>query len=712
MRHLYVFAALLFGMMVSAEGCNCGKSSLEKTAGICAKDTKCAANDEYRKGQCLTARCDNTKTNPAADCCPGQLCQFDGSCIDIVQNCQKVGVGDDCTGGQTCQNRPEVDAAKPVCSFPFPAADGTCADAGYIAFDKRCIRDLPCGGSCPDAQVCNIETNACELVPDIPTSNSACEQTCATGSIKVYADPDSAVFHQCCAVTCACDVLPPLQVGQYGRDASAALARDEIVVASYNLTYGDLVVTHHSKADGSQTAIEFVDGVPANGTIAGDPKGYRNGIKDPGPNVGEFSSIAVGADGHIRVTYYDTDNQDLKYAEKTDSGWVVHTVDSAGMVGKYSFIEVMNGGSRLRVTYLLESGPKVGQAATDTKQYTGLRYIESDSQSPTSAAGWHTPIDVDVQPVKAIPCAGACKAGEVCVEVTGTQTCAVTASDCTGTAPTNQVCAKPDGAATSGYFVEDAIPSALELPPATGLFSSMVESGGSLYISYYDNYNDKGSNPAAPQYGQLRAIVLPTQATGDVQLPVAAQPVTLDTGMVCSSGNFHDVGRFTSIATNSAGEIGIAYMDALAKSLRYFSALTQNDFVAATPEGSCLPDPALLNAKSTVARITVADDGIDTTTNEVDSVGADASLAFDTSGRAHIAYQDSRALALRLTSETAEQSASFKPVVLSDPSAKSVGFFTQLLIDGPKAWIMHVHIGFDTHNNSNDVIIVAPVTLP
>ena len=710
MRHLYVFVALLFGMAVSSQGCNCGKSSLKNEAGICAKDTKCAANDQYRKGQCLKARCDNSNiANPNKDCCPGQLCEFNGECVDEAQTCAK---DDDCSGGQTCQPRPEVRADKNICSFPIPASNGTCADAGYVAFDKRCIRDLPCGGACPDAQVCNIETNACEILPDIPTTNSACSQSCASGSIKVYADPDSAVYHQCCAVTCACDVLPPLQVGQFGRDASAALARDEIVVASYNFTYGDLVVTHHSKADGSQTAIEFVDGVPATGTLAGDPKGYRNGIKDPGPNVGEFSSVVVGTDGHIRVTYYDIDHQDLKYAEKTDSGWVVHTVDGAGMVGKYSFLEIMNGGSRLRVSYLLESGPKAGQAAGDNTLYTGLRYIESDSQSPTSAAGWHQPVDIDVQPIKAIPCGGTCQAGEICVEVTGTQTCAATASDCTGVAPTNQVCAKPHGSNTSGYYVQDAIPSTIELPPAIGLFSSMVESGGYLFIAYYDNYTEKGSNPADPQIGQLRAIVLPTQATGDIQVPLTAAPITLDTGMVCGAGSFHDVGRFTSIAANAAGEIGIAYMDARAKALRYFSALSVNDFVNATPVGSCLPDPASINTRATIARISVADDGVDAASSEVNFVGANASLIFDASGKAQVAYQDSRANSLKLTTETAQGSLNFAPKVLDKVTGESLGWFSQLLSDGVHSWVMHARIGFDTHGNSDDRIIVAPLTLP
>ena len=74
--------------------------------------------------------------------------------------------------------RPDVETGKDICSFPIPATDGTCPSP-YVVFDKRCIVDLPCGGTCSDAQVCNIEIGACEAVPDIPRTDSACDQSYA-----------------------------------------------------------------------------------------------------------------------------------------------------------------------------------------------------------------------------------------------------------------------------------------------------------------------------------------------------------------------------------------------------------------------------------------------------------------------------------------------------------------------------------------------------
>ncbi len=710
-RKLWSFwLVVLVGAFAGEQGCNCGKGNIGKTPpGVCAKTTVCGNGEEYRKGECLTQRCNNAKANPNADCCPGQLCRFDGSCVDQEQNCEQ---DTDCNAGQTCQNLPEIDATKNVCSFPIPDANGGCP-TGYVVFDKRCIRDLPCGGVCQSGQVCDIQLNVCEALPDVPTSNSNCNQTCATGQLMTYADPDSMIFHQCCALTCQCSTLPPLQIGEYGRQASAALASSEVVVASYNKTYGDLVVSHHSKVDGSVTLLEDVDGAPASGTLAGDPNGLRKGIKDAGVNVGQYSSVVVGTDGNPRVVYYDVDNQDLKYAEKTAGGWLVHAVDTAGDVGaQYSAMVVAKGSGNLRVTYLVNAGPKLGQAATDASLYTGLRYAESKTPSPKSASDWNF-VDVDIQPVHPVPCGGSCKATEICVAVSTNpeqDKCGVTASDCVGSTPSGQICALPDGDAASGFYIQRQTPATQELPPSLGMFSSMAEEGCTLFISYYDNWFFKDP-PTNTLTGTLKGAML-TLTSGSA---AGATPTTfsLDLGDDCDPTlSPHDVGRFSSLAINSSGRIGIAYQESAAVGdepvgkLRYWAAGTFSNAVTGDP--NCVADS---NNQSNNKTITIADNAIDTADSEILLVGANASLIFDGSGRAQISYQDSSNTVLKLASETGENTSAFKTQVIPPtPNYPSVGWFSRLLFDGGSAWVMHVHVGFDDNGNANDTILVQPIT--
>ncbi len=52
---------------------------------------------------------------------------------------------------------------------------------------------------------------------------------------------------------------------------------------------------------------EFVDGVP-DGPISVPDSHIRGGITEPGPDVGLYTSVGVGADDSTMVSYYDRDN--------------------------------------------------------------------------------------------------------------------------------------------------------------------------------------------------------------------------------------------------------------------------------------------------------------------------------------------------------------------------------------------------------------------
>ena len=110
---------------------------------------------------------------------------------------------------------------------------------------------------------------------------------------------------------------------------------------------GDL---RYARWTGSAWSIETVDTRPAAYTslaLDADLKyarwtGSAWGIQivDSEGCVAEYTSLALDADGHPHIGYYDSYcdwyNHDLKYARWTGSAWSIETVDSAGTVGAYT----------------------------------------------------------------------------------------------------------------------------------------------------------------------------------------------------------------------------------------------------------------------------------------------------------------------------------------------------------------------------------------
>ncbi len=68
-------------------------------------------------------------------------------------------------------------------------------------------------------------------------------------------------------------------------------------------------------------------------------------------DVGDYSSIAVESNGTVHISYYDYDNENLKYASGTSRAFNYVTIDSTGLVGEDTSIAVAPDGSKVHISY-------------------------------------------------------------------------------------------------------------------------------------------------------------------------------------------------------------------------------------------------------------------------------------------------------------------------------------------------------------------------
>ncbi len=64
-----------------------------------------------------------------------------------------------------------------------------------------------------------------------------------------------------------------------------------------------------------------------------DGSGWRQETVDAAPSVGAYAALILDSDGLAHISYYDNNNNDLKYARQLADGWVITTVASEGVVG-------------------------------------------------------------------------------------------------------------------------------------------------------------------------------------------------------------------------------------------------------------------------------------------------------------------------------------------------------------------------------------------
>ncbi|CAN0100074.1 unnamed protein product, partial [Laminaria digitata] len=354
------------------------------------------------------------------ECAEGEVCKANVCVAEPTENNGgRCAVDSECSDGQLCENQVCVE---PECRMDVDCAEA-CGDSQRGVCDGsscECVDYCPEG--CGDEEFCCFAKDSCQEYPD-PCDGKVCDPGFGPGNGMV-GTADS----QTCMVsgsTCECLPLPPLPLGYHGRYPSLARAADGTTyVASYNQTYGDLLV---GSLDGSlEVTWQFVDGVPETGDIEGNLSGPRGGIGDDGPDVGEHTALAVDDQGVLHVFYRDVDNGALKYGRGQgkggdDFGFSLVTLDEEGDTGYWT--QALFAGGKIHVAYQTKNLELDGGGGASQ-----VRYLEIDpTQSAEAVAAAATPT-VLLDGPGATPCTESCADGQFCMR--NHSVCAAPTADC------------------------------------------------------------------------------------------------------------------------------------------------------------------------------------------------------------------------------------------------------------------------------------------
>ncbi len=626
-----------------------GPSDVSPADVITDAGNPCPRGQELMCGICQPTRC-QTDSN----CNPGQVCSR-RACVDSYL---------ECSSGECAIDGMECDSNGQYCHYKKCDKDGKCPE-GFFCMNTFCMKRLPCNGKCGENEVCLSETDKCLPAPNV----ESCKQSCKAGEILMFADPpEDSTFSTCKEIKCQCVRLPDLPAGDLGYYSRLTLTKtNEFIASAYNKTYGDLVLVKFvfdNNGNGplgeyDVKTVQFIDGVPTNGQLAGNPEGIRKGIKDSGPDTGKFTSIGLDGSDRIMISYYDVSKNSLKFAYYDGAVWTTHTVDGDGPdVGMYSSISVSSTGLPY-IAYFQKNG-----ASGADRLISKLKLAMPASNSvPTKAEDWKI-IDIDTAKVN---CRGLCAASEACVIENNQTICRTTGKDCNGGAGCGSdekcvlddaqqpVCLKDSG--NIPYFLEEGV----------GLFPSIkVHTDGKIYIAYYD----RAPVDNETYRGNLKLATIEGE-TINIEILDGEDNSNNDTG---------DVGRFASLAFAPDGRMGIAYYDASLNQLKYLERMANEP-----------------------PKIEVVYTGV--TPGLKEFAGPDCFLGFDSSSLAQIAFQDATNHRLLFASRQ-ETEPTWSPgnvITLLSPTDDALknrfgeggyGFFISAVIKDKTAYISSMKLGF------------------
>ncbi len=450
---------------------------------FCRGDQPCQSDE----GCCLGERCQDGR------CRERQGCSASASCLDPATVCTHgVCVPKDCQTSNYC-------------------------GGGRTCLWGLCQNHTPCGGTCPIGQACAARLDRC--VP-APAAN------CPTGKLAVLDNEVARMpeFCQALPITLSCKDLPPLPPGEIGWPGVLVGSGSGLTHVAYDRRYGDVVATRYAGAPPhAPTVTRWVLGLPEAGAVVGDPLGPRQGVAEPGPDVGRRLAAVALDQGAVALVARDTTHDALIYAEWAADGSVSqHKLGAFAGIGEAVALALV--GDKPAVAAFVPAAPQANPA-------TPARVIvwQAKQAHPTDAIHWQ-PIEVDSQVVSApvAQCGGPCPSGQQCVVKGAVSLCVTPSKDCTSCI-LDQVC-----------HAGQCLPKAVGLAPLDGepqgrgasLALRVLTSGQLALAAYSSSSHDL-------------ALYRRTGDSWSKDLVTAAQ-------VPASAG---DVGRFVQIIEGDGGEL-------------------------------------------------------------------------------------------------------------------------------------------------------------
>ena len=303
----------------------------------------------------------------SSECCVDEECQ-DGLCT-VRSEC---GSDSECSGDRVCL---QCVCLPRACSESADClADEICE--GGICFE---IETAPCEG-CAPGLVCDPVGGLC-----LPMPPHCGDFECQPGETVILTGIAERLGPTCdLRSDCACTEAREIPRGQFGTEFSALHVRStEFMVLAHDRRYGDLVY-YTFEGETEDAEVEYIDGVP-DSPATGDPAGPRDGISDPGSEVGGSPSAAWlegPASGELGVAYRNDTAQTLRFARRyADGRWEISTVDADG--------DTSSGAS------LISLGDRRWAVAYSSRSFSNssLRLAISDNDAPYGPRDWQ-PIDL------------------------------------------------------------------------------------------------------------------------------------------------------------------------------------------------------------------------------------------------------------------------------------------------------------------------------
>ncbi len=405
--------------------------------------------------------------------------------------------------------------------------------------------------------------------------------------------------------------------------------------------WGDLVV---GKYDASKNAIlwQTIDGIPSrtDGTCPpNDPRGWRNGETNAGPNVGLWTSLQIGNNGSPMVAYHDATDRALKFAWFDGAAFHPYFVSQAtgSDIGRYAKLVVTNG--KPTIAHLVIEPGKNGYARSR------IVLAKASLEVPKAKEDWSFE---DVATDDATPCRPS--------DCIGDQVCTKTAAKCQKAVTCDPACKPGGGFAASQACVLIADKATCDVvidsnsiesyPNAYGLYLSAVATGSTIALVGYDRL-----------HGNLVAF----QQTGSQSTSWSAKILDGETGSRKDNTavDTGDAGIGATLAIDDKGIWHVAYVNGMSEALQYVRYDAKKNTVS-TPEivdnGEVLSGKAFGDGKHIV--------------------GDDASISVDSSGTVTIVYQDATAGTLRLATGVSKSDGTHTwSVKAADQPGRFAGFF-------------------------------------